>query len=295
MIDHSLFFASSREMLAVVDPEHRLVAVNPAWTAAFGGPPEGAERGSLAALVHDDDRERLLGAFAAIPAGGSARLDGRLRGGDGAYLDVELLCVRGPDPAGALHLSARERGREEALSAELAFTRRRLDALFATMQDEVYMTDADGIIDGLARPPPGVPAEAVLGTVMLDWSAPEERGPMEARYNQVRESGAIVAYETAARFPDGSIQYMSSRMGSIRDGDRHAGTVLITRNVTQERHAEEAKRRAEQQVREYMIQLERSNRELERFASVASHDLQEPLRKIQAFNDRLCDFGTGQS
>jgi signal transduction histidine kinase len=47
------------------------------------------------------------------------------------------------------------------------------------------------------------------------------------------------------------------------------------------------RRRAEQKLQIFTRELERSNRELQDFAFVASHDLQEPLRKIQAFGDRL--------
>jgi PAS domain S-box-containing protein len=44
---------------------------------------------------------------------------------------------------------------------------------------------------------------------------------------------------------------------------------------------------AQEQLRIHTKKLEISNRELQDFASVAAHDLQEPLRKIQSFSDRL--------
>ncbi len=47
------------------------------------------------------------------------------------------------------------------------------------------------------------------------------------------------------------------------------------------------RKKAEEKLTALAGKLEFSNRELEQFAFIASHDLQEPLRKIQAFGDRL--------
>jgi light-regulated signal transduction histidine kinase (bacteriophytochrome) len=49
---------------------------------------------------------------------------------------------------------------------------------------------------------------------------------------------------------------------------------------------------AEEQLKVYAERLERSNRELEQFAFMASHDLQEPLRKIEMFGDMLLERAT---
>lgn len=45
--------------------------------------------------------------------------------------------------------------------------------------------------------------------------------------------------------------------------------------------------KANEELKASSLRLERSNRELQAFTSVASHDLQEPLRKVQTFGDRL--------
>ena len=65
------------------------------------------------------------------------------------------------------------------------------------------------------------------------------------------------------------------------------GTVGISRNIHDLKQTQEALRQSEEKQRRFAAQLEQSNRELQDFAYIASHDLQEPLRKITVFGERL--------
>ncbi len=48
-----------------------------------------------------------------------------------------------------------------------------------------------------------------------------------------------------------------------------------------------ARKKAEEELRRHTAKVELINQELQEFAFIASHDLQEPLRKIRVFGDRL--------
>jgi PAS domain S-box-containing protein len=66
--------------------------------------------------------------------------------------------------------------------------------------------------------------------------------------------------------------------------DRHIGFAKVTRDLTRRKEME--------QLTRANIILEATNKELERFAVTASHDLKEPLRKIITFSSRIMDDTT---
>jgi len=93
----------------------------------------------------------------------------------------------------------------------------------------------------------------------------------------IEEQGSIFGFEFQASCKGGSIVWVSMNARCVRDSSgmplRYEG---ILEDISERRHAEE-------ELRAYSVKLEQSNRELQDFAFIASHDLQEPLRKIQTF------------
>jgi signal transduction histidine kinase len=80
----------------------------------------------------------------------------------------------------------------------------------------------------------------------------------------------------------GAVVFFSARPIEV-DG----AWIAVSSVVTAQLGMSLARKQADDAVRERTRMLEHMNRELEEFAAVASHDLQEPLRKIRTFASRL--------
>jgi PAS domain S-box-containing protein len=107
----------------------------------------------------------------------------------------------------------------------------------------------------------------------------------EAIFRKVVETGETYhAFEKAFDYSDqpgrGVTYWDWSLQPTMDENGTVKGLVLSLIDVTDRKKAQEA-------LSVYAQKLERRNKELQEFASVASHDLKEPLRKIQAFGDRL--------
>jgi PAS domain S-box-containing protein len=152
-----------------------------------------------------------------------------------------------------------------------------------TMADALFVVDAEAkirVINGAATSLLGFQRNDLLGRSIDTLEHVEGEEGISRTLHELASRGPIRDQERTFRRSHGEPIEVSVSISPIGEHDVQEGAVVIARDIRE-------RKRAEADMRESHTRLEQSNRELEDFAYVASHDLQEPLRKIQAFGDRL--------
>lgn len=138
------------------------------------------------------------------------------------------------------------------------------------LEDLEYLEVAESVLRDT-----GFKRDEIIGKRVRDLYPGIEHTDFWEAYQQVMKTGDPVSFES--HFTLGGLDNYTLNLVTAIGADKLANVYYIINDLKQAQH------KLEQTVHE----LQRSNEDLEQFASVASHDLQEPLRKVESFSAML--------
>jgi PAS domain S-box-containing protein len=267
------------------DEHGRITDFNPAAEGMFGYLAEEVIGERLSIIIPERFREahwagfeRFLKSGESHMIGSTVELAGLRRSGVEFPLEISL-CTW--ESGGETSFTAVARDASERRIQEM---RARLAAIVEFSEDAIIGKDVDGTIRSWNRGAEqlyGYAAEEVVGHPVSILVPPERTDELARIMERISTGEHVERFETVRVRKNGQKIHVSLTISPITDAiGRVTGASSIARDVT-------ARRRTEEELR-------RSNRELEQFAYVASHDLSEPLRVIAGFVELLSRRYKGQ-
>jgi PAS domain S-box-containing protein len=292
---------TSTDALVSIDSDRKVLLWNPSAKIMFGYTRKEAVGSSLAELVFSPDQDQVLGNLLSDYAKGadshlsqSERFELELKRYNGDRFPAELaVSVRRISNQSINTLVVKDLTERKQAEKMLRDSEERYRTLFEYAKDAILVTDPSGQGGVLAANPEacrlfGYTQDEMLSldrAAMLDSSDPLVRIWMEQR-EKMGHATSVLRYlrkDGTSFYGDTTTAFFEAR------GEKLA--VAIIRDITDRKRMEEEVRKSRDElqirVKERTAELELRNKELQDFAFVASHDLQEPLRKVKTFGEML--------
>jgi PAS domain S-box-containing protein len=263
-------FESTNDSFIVTDVETTVIDVNEATLNTFGYSREELIGKKGFDLIAPEDLEKAMGPMSQALETGQPidRMELSILCGDGRKLETDFSISALHDSsenvtgfvAAARDISERKRAEQAMRESE-----EKLRRMFESTSDGILVTDqALSILEtneAAARMLGFDSKEALVGQSAIPYMSTGAGGADD-------EGG------------DGKVQIEFS-VSQLRDSEGNTtGFIGVARDVTE-------RKKAEAQMKRMLEDLARSNAELEQFAYIASHDLQEPLRMISSYTQLI--------
>ena len=207
-----------------------------------------------------------------LPRGGRRHIDvlkAPIRDAGGSIVGVQVI----------FHDVTEEIAKDQALK----ISEQRLTQIIDNSSAVVYLKDTEGayqLVNAQFARLFKIEQARVVGKRDHELFPAEMAEAFRANDRRVLEHGSAIQFEEVAPHEDGPHTYVSIKFPLRRpDGEIYAVAGIST-DITRRKQNELA-------LHESQERLEATNKELEEFAYIASHDLQEPLRTLAFFSDSL--------
>lgn len=292
-------------LIAVGDDTSNAVYFNKAWVRLTGRPMEDLLKFGWVDLVHPEDKERYVnGYLAAYEKRVGFTDEFRVLSKDGEYrwLLAQVPPLFRPDGSFAGYISSCMDITElKNAIRKIQDNEQDLRSMVLESPVGICLLDASTRIIEIVNESfieiAGKPREAIVGKFYWDTFA-EARDYYEQALTDVVEKGiTYFASEVGLmliRHGKEEFIYVTFVYAPLKDSQGKVKKVAVwvlenTKQVTERQKVEELVAERTKELTQVNNSLEKINKELQSFAYISSHDMQEPLRKIQTFATQIME------